>query len=772
MKLIIAILFIITISPIVLFAHNTIRGTILDSLGKPIAGATVRIENTTIGVIANKNGEFIIRRIPPDIYKMRISAIGYEPFVREIDFSHKEDITEVVNIILHESSILSQDIVVSATRTEKIYEDIPIKVSTIDNKVFESTLTASIQEGIRFSPGLRVEANCQNCGFSQIRLNGLEGRYSQILIDGKPIFSALNSLYGLDQIPINMIDRVEVIKGGGSALYGGNAIAGIVNIITKFPIDNSFEYNYNYGMIAGKIPDYSHQINGSALTDNHEIGFYVFGNFNKRESYDANDDGFSEIPFINNTSFGARAFYTPTIKSKFTFDFQNLSEYRRGGDSILLPPHEVMMAEDLTHNINSGSISYEQFLFKDLGKLSLYSSFSDSYKRNYTGIGKDPNGYGQTNSQIYVLGSQFSYTLNNNNNFLGSGIITSGIEYRYERIHNEATGYRSIFKQTVNVFGAYSQFDWIINEYLNLLAGIRIDKHNMISSLIFNPRISLLFKNTNDFTLRASFTTGYRAPQAYDEDLHADFRSGRRMLIQLDKDLKEERSLSASFGIDKYFSFGEFPFSISSEFFYTKLLDVFINEDIGIDDKGNVIYLKKNGGGAKVMGINVEMRTSFSLYYQLQFGYTYQKSMYDSPLVWYLDESENGSESYSTEEILRSPNSYGYLTAYINPIEHLEFTASMIYTGSMTAPHFAGGIGIDGNEITENVLVKTPSFGEFNASINYIIYDRPEIKLSFAINNLFNKYQNDFDRGPNRDSNYIYGPLKPRTYRFGINLRL
>lgn len=762
------ILFIIIINKSL--AHNTIKGIIKDSVGNPIIGATIRLENTTLGSVANKNGEFIIRRIPPGIYKMRISAVGYEPFFRDIDFSHKEDFTEEIIIILKESSILSQDIVVSATRTEKIYEDIPIKVSTIDNKVFESTLTASIQEGIRFSPGLRIEANCQNCGFSQVRLNGLEGRYSQILIDGKPIFSALNSLYGLDQIPANMIDRVEVIRGGGSALYGGNAIAGIVNIITKAPIDNSFEYNSSYGLIGGNTLDYSHQINGSALTDNHQIGFYVFGNYNKRNSYDANSDGFSEIPTINNTSFGTRAFYSPTIKSKFTFDFQSISEFRRGGDSLHLPPHQVMMAEELTHKINAGSISYEQFLSHNNSKISLYLSFNNTEKRNYTGINRDPNGYGITESKIFVSGSQYSYNFNNGK--LGAAILTTGLEYLYETIFNEATGYRNTFEQNIHQLGFYTQLDWIINEQFNILSGIRIDKHNFINNLILNPRISLLYKNPNDLSIRASFSSGYRAPQAYDEDLHAEFRAGRRMLIELDKNLKEERSHSFNFGLDKYFSIRAFPFSLSGELFYSKLTDVFVNEDSGEDDKGNVIYIKRNGDGASVYGANFELRTSYSYYYQLQFGLTFQKTQYDSPVIWYIGESDNASENLSTTEILRTPNSYGYLTAFINPIEHLEFIFSMIYTGSMKVPHFAGGIGVDGIVNSENLLKTTPNFIELNTSISYIFYDAPEIKLTFAINNLLDNYQKDFDRGPNRDSNYIYGPLKPRTYRIGINVRL
>jgi len=753
-----------------IFAHNIIKGKIQDSTGEAIASATVRLDNTTIGAIANKDGEFQIKRIPAGIYTLRVTAVGYQVFVREIDLSHKEDYTEVVKITLLEGGVMSGDIVVSATRTDKLYEEVPIKISVIDNKIFESTQTASIQEGIRFSPGLRVEANCQNCGYSQIRLNGLEGRYSQILIDGRPIFTALNSMYGLDQIPANMIDRVEVIRGGGSALYGGNAIAGVVNIITKPPVENSFEGKYNYGFVGGKTPDYSYQLNGSSLSEDQDIGFYLFGNYNKRDTYDADGDGFSEIPTLTAASFGGRAFYNPNIKSKLTLDFQTMNEYRRGGDSVQLPPHEVMMAEDMTHNLTAGGITYESFFNNDISKYSVYASFNLTDKKNYTGVGKDPNGYGLTNSKVYVGGLQLNHTIKDF--IVGEGIITSGLEYKNENVQNEATGYRTNLNQQVQLAGFYAQYDWIFNEHFNLVSGLRFDKHNMIDNVIINPRFTFMYKKTDDMTIRATASTGYRAPQAFDEDLHAELRSGRRMIIELADDLNEERSLSFNLGADKYHNFGNFPFSFSFEMFYNQLSNVFINEEQGIDERGNILLIKKNGDGSKVYGISGEMRTSYFEYYQLQVGVTYQKGEYDTPFVWSSADPENNIPEQSTDKILRTPDFYGYMTAYINPMEHLEFTLSAIYTGKMQVPHFAGGIAPDGSIVKENTLFEAPEFLELNASVSYIFYDKPEMTVTLGVNNITNQYQDNFDRGANRDTNFIYGPLKPRTVRMGISAKL
>ena len=124
----------------------------------------------------------------------------------------------------------------------------------VSRKLFENTNSVCLAQGLNFQPGLRVETNCQNCGTQQVRINGLDGAYSQILIDSRPIFSALAGVYGIEQIPANMIDRVEVIRGGGSALFGANAIAGVINIITKEPTSNSVEVANTTNLIYGEKP--------------------------------------------------------------------------------------------------------------------------------------------------------------------------------------------------------------------------------------------------------------------------------------------------------------------------------------------------------------------------------------------------------------------------------------------------------------------------------------------------------------------------------------
>ena len=149
----------------------------------------------------------------------------------------KKGRTLEINFEVEEEALSLDGVVVSANRNETTRRMAPSLVNVLDSKMFETTHATSLADGLNFQPGVRVENNCQNCGFQQVRINGLEGPYTQILVDSRPIFSALTGVYGLEQIPANMIERVEIMRGGGSALFGSSAIAGTINIITKEPFN-------------------------------------------------------------------------------------------------------------------------------------------------------------------------------------------------------------------------------------------------------------------------------------------------------------------------------------------------------------------------------------------------------------------------------------------------------------------------------------------------------------------------------------------------------
>lgn len=219
-----------------------------------------------------------------------------------LDILIKKGETKEVNFELVKDALGLEEVVITGDRNATNRVESSTIVNTITPKLFARTQSVTLSEGLNFSPGLRMENNCQNCGFSQVRMNGMEGPYSQILINSRPIFSGLAGVYGLELIPSSMVERVEVVRGGGSALYGSNAIAGTINLILKDPINNSYELGVNTGLIGvglnnsgNPAQDYSVNFNTSLVSSDNKTGMALYGFYRDREPFDANDDNFSEI---------------------------------------------------------------------------------------------------------------------------------------------------------------------------------------------------------------------------------------------------------------------------------------------------------------------------------------------------------------------------------------------------------------------------------------------------------------------------------------------
>ena len=228
---------------------NMISGHVLvKGSEENIPYATVLIVGSGQGTVSNEEGQFELKNLPAGKYTLRVSAVGYKTQEKEIEVN--KDFTAVVHFQMQEESFMTDEVVVSANRNEVSRKAAPVVVNVMSTKLFEMVNSTDLAKTLNYQSGLRVENNCQNCGFPQVRINGLEGPYSQILINSRPIISALSGVYGLEQIPVNMIERVEVVRGGGSALFGANAVGGTINIITKDPINNSLsgvEHVLQYG---------------------------------------------------------------------------------------------------------------------------------------------------------------------------------------------------------------------------------------------------------------------------------------------------------------------------------------------------------------------------------------------------------------------------------------------------------------------------------------------------------------------------------------------
>lgn len=756
-----------------------VSGTVTEEK-RSIPFANIYISGTNQGTSADMKGNFTIS-LKPENTELTIQAIGFK--TRRISINPQDYKETELNISMQEDALGLDQVVISATRNRINLKDAPVIVNVLGSKLFNATQSVSVAESLNFQPGVRVETNCQNCGFTQVRLNGLDGSYTQVLINSRAVFSALNSVYGLEQIPTSILDRVEVVRSGGSALFGSNAIAGTINIITKEPVLNTWNIASNISLIDGEIPDRTLNFAGSVVTEDLNSGVTIYGMNRDRAAYDANGDGFTEITELTNNTLGAKAFLKPSETSKITLDLTALKEYRRGGDRLELPPHLTDITEQLDHNTFIGGLTYEFSNPEMTNNYSVYVSGQHTDRKSfYGGLGGGrtaqdslaaSNAYGNTSDLALLGGFQFTH------NFKNKDVLTTGVEYNRSRTEDDIAGYKRFIDQEVNSYAAFGQYEWKPAENFTALVGARLDhvdilgeyavenveRRSEINQFVVSPRLTILYDITDELQFRGGYARGFRAPQAFNEDLHISSVGGEPQFVILSDDLKTEYSnaYTASFNYSK--SINKLQTDFLLEGFYTELKDPFTTVSTGASlPNGSILKEVRNGSGAYVTGTNFEIGISPSSDLTFQLGGTYQQSIYKEDQVLYeADPASVSEENIIITEFVRNPDFYGYLNLNTSPFDGFSVDLTGTYTGKMTIPKV-----INSNGFLD--LRKSPTFWDMNLKLmqHIDITENFHINLSTGVQNVFNAYQDDFDTGPTRDSDYIYGPSRPRTFFFGI----
>ena len=735
--------------------------------GEHVPFVVIKVKGTTIVTTTDNTGHFFLKNLSEGTFGIEARYLGYSS--QTINVTIKKNKSQEVNFTLNPSDTDIDEVVVSANRNETKRSMAPNLVNVIGSKVFDITQSTCLAKGLNFQPGVRTEDDCQNCGFTQVRINGLDGHYSQILVNSRPVFSSLNGVYGLEHIPANMIDRVEVVRGGGSALFGASAIGGTINIITKDPLHNSASFAHNF-MSQGGANSFDNVTTGnvSLVTNDNKAGVYAYGQTRTRQGYDYDGDGYTELPELNNQTFGLNSFLRLNPYSKLSLQYHGIHEFRRGGNKLNQAPHEANIAEQVEHNIQGGGLTYDFYSPNEKDRLSAYFSFQTTARKSYYGgIGEGTEedketaekAYGTTHNFTYVAGTQYVHSFDKLL-FMPSD-LTLGGEYNFDGLKDFIIGYDRHFKQNVRIGSFFFQNEWK-NKQWSFLVGGRLDKHNLVDHIIFSPRANLRFNPTENVNLRITYAGGFRAPQAFDEDLHVGVVGGERLVTTLAKNLKEERSNSFSVSADLYHRFGNVQTNLLIEGFYTDLNNVFALRQLSQPDaQGNTVQERYNAYGAKVLGLNIEGKATFTRWFSLQAGVTLQQSHYNEAIAWNDEVPEQ-----KFKKMMRTPNIYGYFTASFTPIKRLTASVTGNYTGSMLVGHAAGS-GVD-----EPVAVNTPNFMEVNMKLAYdfLIYKYINLQVNGGIQNITNAYQKDFDKGWNRDSGYIYGPSLLRSYFVGVKV--
>ncbi len=717
--------------------------------------ASIAVKGTTIGCSSDATGHYYLKNLPVGRHTIVVTLLGFETIEQPIEAVAGKNIE--MNFTLEEQAMSLDEVVVSATRNETNRRRTATVVNVASQKLFESTASSNLSESMNFQSGLRVENNCGNCGTMQLRINGLEGHYSQILLDSRPIFSSLAAVYGLDQLPVAMIERVEVVRGGGSALFGSNAIGGVVNIITRDPLRNSLTLANTTHILSGGTTDINTALNGSFVSDDNKVGVYLFAQVKGRDAYDRNGDGFSDIPSLNSETAGFRAYYKTSAYTRITAEYHHTHEFRRGGDNLSEAPHMAMICEQLDHKIDGGGLRFDYFSPDSRHRMSVYTSAQGIDRSSYFGTDMNPEAYGATKDLTVVAGAQYTYGFDRL--WFMPADLTVGAEYNSNTLDDSYHATQRRLEQKTSTAGFFFQNEWH-SEKVNILIGGRLDKHNMVRKPIFSPRVNLRYSPIEDIGLRISYASGYRAPQAYNEDLHIDALNHSVSIIRLADDLRPEYSHSVSASADIYHSFGRLQTNLLVEGFYTMLDDVFTLEKVGTDADGNTIKERRNADGATVAGITAEVKLGIKGIFEIQAGYTFQRSRYTSPERWSDDVEPQ-------RRMFRSPDHYGYLTSSFELARRLSASLFCTYTGPMLVQHNAGILDVD-------TQTTTPSFWDCGIKAAYVVplSHVIDLEINAGVKNIFDSYQKDLDFGASKDSAYIYGPSMPRTFFVGLKLTL
>ncbi|MCG8580870.1 MAG: TonB-dependent receptor [Bacteroidales bacterium] len=780
---------------------------VITSEGNPLPFATVTISNTTLGVASDMEGAFELDYIPEGEFIVKAQAMGYKPIEKTVIFKNDKPVN--LNFDLEEDVLGLEQVVVTADRNEQKRTTASVIVNTLTPKLLENTQSVSISEGLNYVPGLRLENNCQNCGFTQVRMNGMDGAHSQILINNRAIFSNLAGVYGLELIPASMIERIEVVRGGGSALYGSNAVAGTINLITKDPMNNSYDITSQYGSVGvgsdgGAVNDYSLNMNSTIVSDDKKTGLALFGFYRDRDPFDANDDGFSEASQFENLTFGARLYHRIDYRNKITLDFIRVNEERRGGNDFDKLNHEADISEAVDHKITTTALTYERFIGTG-SMLSVYGSAQNVDRASYYGALQSLADYGQTDGLTYNIGTQFKTDF-------GKSSLVTGIELVHDDMLDKKLGYHdlifddegnvtgsnghvdntTITDQNKNVYGAFAQYDHRFGP-VKASFGARFDRYEITdldhkggnnSGNVFSPRVNVLWDVIPSLQWRVSYSQGYRAPQVFDEDLHIETSGSRKVIHENAPDLKQETSHSYMTSFDYNKRFGAWNLGLLVEGFYTHLDDAFAQSPEFNEETGVTKYIRSNADdGAEVKGVNFELTASPGSKLYLRAGYTAQSSEYGEAV-------ELGESAF-----LRTPDDYGFFSVDYGVTDKFTLIASGTYTGKMKIGYYGSEYKIgetvqitnadgDTRYVTYNgedidmvdgeeagVLRNTPTFFDLGLKAEYDLKIAGLPLKAFAgVKNIFNSYQDDFDSGVDRDPAYIYGPTNPRTIYCGIKL--
>lgn len=611
MKYLIAIFLFMT-TTILVQSQNTVNFNVKAKSGESLPGASIVIEGTTIGTITNIDGIAILENIPNGKVEFVISFIGYEE--KEIALSFPENNNKVIGIELIEGNMELEAVVISATRSSRSIQDIPTRLEFISGEELgEKAAMNSTNIGmlLRETTGVQMQQTSLSSGNMSIRIQGLDGRYTQILKDGLPLYGGFAGGLSIMQIPPLDLKQVELIKGSNSTLYGGGAIAGLVNLVTIKPEDKP------------KLDVMLDQTSAKGTTGNifyaqkfSKVGLSIFGSANNQFAYDPDNDGFSNMPKAQTFSFNPMLFFYLNPKTELSVGLNSTIDNRIGGDMQVIKENA---STDHVFSEENNSERYSTILnlknSNDNRTITVRNSVS-YFDRSL--IIPD---YRFSANQISSF-SEAMYNLHKNK----KSEWQFGLNHYLEKFNDENTDTLQAKDYTYNTIGGFIQNTTDINKNIILETGLRTDYNADYGTFVL-PRFSLLLKANNKLSSRLGGAMGYKLPTIFTEDSERIYFKKLQPLSA--EQVDAETSIGGNFDINYRTALSdEIILSVNQLFFVTRLKNSLVLRE---DGNTNLNYFESADGNVLSSGFETNIKLTyddFSLY--LNYAYINTELQYDN----------------------------------------------------------------------------------------------------------------------------------------------